>query len=158
MQAYAHAMQRANKKDDARRMVAQTALTEVLMQAFHADAAQVGGAAAHGALPSPETLYEACTTFTRNYLHAFMPDRQVPDARFARYDEMSSDTYSTNPIVRASCEHLAGMIYYDEGGEREYEDVLEPLKALRYAAVLCRYGAVHRGRASTARHVVEQLD
>ena len=159
MQAYSHAMQRNNAKDNARRMVTQTQLTDVLMDAFKADGVQTGGATDPDPLPDPEKLYEACTTFTRNYLHAFLPDRGVPDARFAPYDDVSGDSYRTNPIVRAACEHLAGMIYYDEGGAREYDDVLEPLKGLRYAGVLCKYGEVHRGRASkTTRPVVEQLD
>ncbi|KAJ1468657.1 hypothetical protein T484DRAFT_3629592 [Baffinella frigidus] len=53
---------------------------------------------AHG---DPETLYNAATTFTRAYLQAFMPKRiNGADARFAPYADISSDTYSDNPIVR----------------------------------------------------------
>ena len=162
MQAYTQAMQRGNEKANAKRRATQTALTQVLMQAFHADGPETapGAAPDPDPLPDPEGLYGACTTFTRNYLHAFMPDRPVPDARFAAYDDVSTDSYGTNPIVRASCEHLAGMIYYDEGGERSFEDVLAPLKRLQFSGVLCRYAEVHRARAAASPHgnSVEELD
>jgi len=162
MQAYSHAMQRGNEKANAERMATQTALTEVLMQAFHADgpATAPGAVADPDPLPNPEALYTACTTFTRNYLHAFMPDRPVPDARFAAYDDVSTDSYGGNPIVRASCEHLAGMIYYDEGGTRPFEDVLAPLKRMQFSGVLCKYGEVHRARAAATAvaNSVEELD
>ena len=160
MQAYTHAMQRGNEKANAKRMAAQTELTQVLMRAFHADGMQTGIVTDADPLPNPEGLYEACTTFTRSYLHAFMPDRPVPDARFAAYDDVSTDSYRTNPIVRASCEHLAGMIYYDEGGERAFADVLSPLKRMQFSEILCKYAEVHRARAMATPPVncVEDLD
>jgi hypothetical protein len=155
-------MQRGNEKANAERMATQTALTQVLMQAFRADGrtAAPGAVADPDPLPDPEGLYAACTTFTRNYLHAFMPDRPVPDARFAAYDDVSTDSYKSNPIVRASCEHLAGMIYYDEGGTRPFEDVLAPLKRIQFSGVLCKYAEVHRARmaATAAANCVEELE
>jgi hypothetical protein len=162
MQAYAHAMQRDHGKENAQRQLTQTELTSILMKSF-ADTSEP---------PDPEKLYIAAGTFTRAYLHAFMPARQVPDARFAPYDEISRCTYGNNPIVRASCEHLAGLILYDECpvgesvrdehgmvvGQRTYGDILESLKLQPFSKLLCTYAEVHRARAANGADVVEIVD
>jgi hypothetical protein len=160
MQAYAHAMQRDCARENLQRQQTQTELTRVFMTAF------AGGGSAN-----PEKLYAAASVFTRCYLHSFMPNRPIPDARFAPYDEVSTSTYDNNPIVRASCEHLAGMIFYDEcpAGEegqqqqqqqqqRSYADIVASLKTLPFSQILCMYAAVHRGRFTAASSVVEMLD
>jgi hypothetical protein len=134
MQAYAHAIQRDCVKDNDTRQKTQIELTNVLLDSFKAHS-------------DPEMLYEAGTTFTRNYLHAFMPKRSIPDARFAPYDEVASSCYENNPIVRASCEHLAGLMYYDGGGGTDYENLLEPLKGLPFSIILCKYAELHRARS-----------
>jgi hypothetical protein len=135
MQAYMHAMQRNCLKDNTEREKTQTDLTTTFQNAF--------------SNPSndPEKLYSACTTFTRSYLHAFMPNRPMVDARFAPYDDIASDTYTKNTIIKSSCEHLAGLIFYDEGGERTYEEVLEPLKNMPFSEVLAKYAEVHTARS-----------
>jgi hypothetical protein len=159
MQAYAFAMQRNCTKDNLQREQTQTDLTNVFVNVFR-------GATNNGNVPEPEELYTAATTFTRAYIHSFMPNRPVPDARFAPYEEISFNTHDSNPVVKASCEHLAGMIFYDEypdtGPEtvfdengcnmgfkqehRSYADVLNSLKMLPFSEILCKYAAVHRER------------
>ncbi|KAJ1468557.1 hypothetical protein T484DRAFT_1755024 [Baffinella frigidus] len=151
MQSYAFAIQRNNPGENLIRQATQTELTNVLMATF----------ASTSEPPNPEKLYTAAGTFTRNYLHSFMPKMPVPDARFAPYDEIARCTFGNNPIVHAACEHLAGMIYYDECpvgedvvidtmgnvvGQRSYADVLKSLENLPYSTVLCKYADVHRGR------------
>jgi hypothetical protein len=149
MQAYAFAMQRNSATDNAQREQTQTLLTNAFVTTFRDTT-------------DPEKLYVAATTFTRAYLHSFMPNRPVPDARFAPYDEIASSTHENNPVVKAACEHLAGMIFYDEYPDtdidpvtdengvqveqRPYENVLNSLKLLPFSDVLCKYAEVHRGR------------
>ena len=168
MQAYAFAMQRDCKKDNVRREKTQTELTNTFVTAFAGPLDSNKPAA-----PDPENLYDAATTFTRAYLHSFMPDRPVPDARFAPYDEVKSSTHDNNPVVRAACEHLAGMIFYDEypGADteevldengvhveqRSYETVLNSLKTVPFSDVLCMYARVHRERRCL-QPVVEIID
>ena len=136
-QAVTFAMQRDNKKDNVRREHTQKLLTSDLQKALQKSPP-----------PCAEKIYDSCTAFTRSYLHAFMPDRKFEaDARFAPYDEIKSDTYMNNPIVRASCEHLAGMIFYDNDGTPEYDETLEPLKKLCFSQILERYAKVHASRA-----------
>jgi hypothetical protein len=151
MQAYAHAIQRDCAKDNETRQMKQIELTNVFLGSFNAQS---------DTNPDPESLYEAGTTFTRNYLHAFMPKRSIPDARFAPYDEVASSCYENNPIVRASCEHLAGLMYYDTGGVTEYENILEPLKGLPFSIILCKYAELHRARSivPTLVELVDDLD
>jgi hypothetical protein len=168
MQAYAFAMQRNCVTDNVQREKTQTELTNVFVAAFRGplDSNDVTP-------PDPEQLYVAATTFTRAYLHSFMPSRPVPDARFAPYDEISSSTYENNPVVKAACEHLAGMIFYDEYPDadadpvldengvqveqRSYDTVLTSLKMMPFSAVLCKYAEVHRARRYL-QPVVEMLD
>ena len=99
MQAYVHAMNRDCKKDNEEREKTQIELTRVLQLAF-CDPTK-----------SPEQLYNSCTTFTRAYLHAFMPERNSIDARFPPFSEIACDSSKTNNIIRSACEHLAGLIY-----------------------------------------------
>jgi len=153
MQAYTHAMKRANPRDDARREKTQIDLTRTFMHAFSTKA--------H--IPKAQDLYEAATTFTREYLHSFMPDRQnMVDARFAPYEEICYATYSNNPICRAACEHLSGMISYDEAGvvenARSFEEVLSSLKDKPFSELLSKYAEVHTGRNADEREVVEILE
>lgn len=149
MQAYAFAIQRNSATDNAQREVSQTKLTNTFLTAFRSTL-------------SPEKLYDASTIFTRSYLHSFMPDRPIPDARFAPYEEISSSTHDNNPIVKAACEHLAGMIYYDEYPNadaadvleedgmqvqhRSYETILNSLETLPFSEILSKYAEVHVGR------------
>jgi len=141
MQTCLHAMRRDCASDNERRQKEQTELTGVFLAAFR------GSTETPGQPPDPETLYKAATVFTRGYLRSFMPDRaNVPDARFAPFDEVSSSTYQNNPLVRASCEHLAGLIYYDRGGEEPYDDLLAPLKHVPFSGILSKYADVHRAR------------
>ena len=63
MQAYVHAMRRNCEKDNVQREKTQTALTNVLLTEFCDES------------NNSEQLYNACTTFTRAYIHAFMPDK-----------------------------------------------------------------------------------
>jgi hypothetical protein len=135
MQAYVHAMRRNCEKDNAQREKTQTSLTNVLLAEFCDES------------NNSEQLYNACTTFTRAYIHAFMPLRPIVDARFAPYDEIASDTYGKNPIIRSCCEHLAGLIYYDENGTRNYDEILEPLKTMSFSQVLAKYAQVHITRS-----------
>lgn len=164
MQAYMHAMRRDDARDNTTREETQTELTRVFMTAFKTvpatpapsdekhptdagwdDAPSVCVAVC--VTPDPETLYNAATTFTRAYLQAFMPKRiNGADARFAPYADISSDTYSDNPIVRGACEHLAGTIFYDEDGVRDFDAVLTPLKTLRFSEILTKYAEVHSAR------------
>lgn len=162
MQAYAHAMQRDNQNENMQRQATQTELTRVFMSVF-----------ADAGTPDPEKLYIAAGTFTRSYLHSFMPERRVPDARFAPYDDIRNDTYAQNAIVRSSCEHLAGMIFYDECpigenvprdkdgvavDQRPYAEVLESLKLQPFSKLLCEYATVHRNRMSQGAVLVEMTD
>jgi hypothetical protein len=140
-QAILFAMRRDCKKDNTVRQHKQIQLTDVFIAAFR------------DSLNTPENLYIAAMKFTREYLHCFMPTRTVPDARFAPYDEIRTSTYRNNPIVRSSCEHLAGLIFYDESGERPYDDVLAPLQNLPFCDILCKYRDVH-----TARGIQEEAD
>jgi hypothetical protein len=162
MQAYAFAIKRDCAKDNAQREKTQIALTNVFVTAFQCDKT-----------PNPEELYSAATTFTRAYLHSFMPNRPVPDARFAPYDEICFNTHDSNPVVRAACEHLAGMIFYDEypdadaaavidadGVEvnsRSYQEVLESLKMMPFSEIISKYAEVHRGRREL-QPVIEMLE
>ncbi|KAJ1470484.1 hypothetical protein T484DRAFT_1753836 [Baffinella frigidus] len=156
MQAYAHAIQRDNENENTRRQVTQTELTRAFVAQFTS------------ANADPEKLYTAAGTFTRSYLHSFMPDRLIPDARFAPYDEIATSTYEKNPVVQAACEHLAGMIFYDEcpvGNEtvadaveqRPYKEVLDSLKCLPFSTILSIYAAVHRGRMQDALPTLTEL-
>ena len=149
MQAYTHAMNRNNQKDDARRERTQMDLTSTFIQAFSTETKP----------PRPQDLYEAATKFTREYLHSFMPDRtNMVDARFAPYDEMCYATYHDNPICRAACEHLSGMISYDEAGfdnARSFKEVLSSLKDKPFSELLCKYADVHTSRNADAHDVVE---
>jgi hypothetical protein len=134
MQTCMHAMRRDCGTDNVRRQHEQTRLTGVFLAAFRGP-------------PEPETLYTAATVFTRAYLRSFMPDRtNVPDARFAPFDDVASSTYQNNPLVRASCEHLAGLLYYDRGGEEPYDDLLAPLKRVPFSGILTKYAELHRAR------------
>lgn len=163
MQAYAYAMQRDCQKENMQRQETQTELTRVLVSEFTQSSDP----------PDPEKLYTASGTFTRSYLHSFMPKRQVPDARFAPYDDVCNDTYTNNAIVRSSCEHLAGMIFYDECpvgehvvrdehgtavGQRSYDEILESLKTRPFSKLLCNYSEVHRARMAQETGLVEILD
>ena len=134
MQAYIHAMNRNHAKDNEQREITQKALTAVLNTAFCE------------LEEDPEKIYNSCTTFTRAYLHAFMPNRDVLDARFASYSDVASDTYNNNPIVRSSCEHLAGLIFYDESGTVPYDTILTPFKTIPFSDVLREYSKVHIAR------------
>ena len=135
MQTCLHAMRRDCASDNVRRQREQTELTGVFLGVFR------------GSTETPATLYTAATVFTRGYLRSFMPDRtNVPDARFAPFDEVSSSTYQNNPLVRSSCEHLAGLLYYDRGGEVPYDDLLAPLKHVPFSGILSKYAEVHRAR------------
>lgn len=158
MQAYAFAIQRDSALDNAQREITQTKLTHAFITAFQSNV-------------PPEKLYDAATTFTRSYLHSFMPNRPVPDARFAPYDEISSCTYENNPIVKAACEHLSGMIYYDEYPDenasasfddagvqvqcRSYEEILDSLKNVAFSEVLHKYAQVHMGRQQASPGIEE---
>jgi len=133
-QAVVHAMRRDCKKENMVRQVKQVQLTNVFMVTFR-DPSQ-----------TPEVLYREATSFTRQYLHSFMPDRSVPDARFAPYDEIHTSTYYNNPLVRSSCEHLAGLMYYNEAGVRSYDEVLVDLKTLPFSTLLTKYRDVHIAR------------
>jgi len=136
-QAVTFAMQRDNEKDNIQRAQTQTVLTNDFQKALQ-----------ETPTPCEEKIYESCTRFTRAYLHAFMPDRKFEaDARFAPYDVIKDDTYTNNPIVRAACEHLAGMIFYDNSGKPDYAETLEPLKKLRFKELLKRYAKIHTSRA-----------
>jgi hypothetical protein len=146
MQAYVHAMQRDCVKDNAQREKTQTELTCVLQSAF-CDPSN-----------DSEKLYNSCTTFTRAYLHAFMPNRPVMDARFASYEDVASDTYTNNPIIRSACEHLAGLKFYDEGGERTYDAILEPLKTMPFSQVLSKYAEVHTTRSIDIPSITEIVE
>jgi hypothetical protein len=146
-------MRRANPVDDARREKTQIDLTSTFMRAFSTKAQP----------PKPQDLYEAATVFTRLYLHSFMPDRQnVVDARFAPYDEICYATYNDNPICRSACEHLSGMVSYDEAGvldnARSFEEVLSSLKDKPFSELLVKYAEVHTGRNANAHDVVEVLE
>jgi hypothetical protein len=160
MQAYAHAMQRDNQKENAERQNMQKILTGTFIASF------TDG----NGPPDPVKLYNAAGTFTRSYLHSFMPMRPIPDARFAPYEEVHKSTYGNNPIVRASCEHLAGMIFYDECPvgddilhdehgvaiqQRPYDEILESLKREPFSSVLCKYADVHRARMTDVATLVE---
>ena len=151
MQSFAFAIQRDNQSENVIRKNTQTELTRVFMTVF----------ASTSEPPNPEKLYNAAGKFTREYLHSFLPKMQIPDARFAPYDEISGNTSENNPIVSGACEHLAGLMYYDEClvGEdavldvdgivveqRPYADILKSLKYLPYSTLLCMYSEVHRGR------------
>ena len=156
MQTCMHAMRRDCVADNVRRQKEQTELTGVFLAVFS------GSAETPGSPPDPATLYTAATVFTRGYLRSFMPDRtNVPDARFAPFDEVSSSTYQNNPLVRASCEHLAGLIYYDRGGEEPYDDILAPLKHVPFSGILSKYADVHRARgvleAAESLHSISEL-
>jgi len=133
-QAMVHAMRRDCTMENAVRLQKQVQLTDVFLKAFR-DPSQ-----------TPEALYVEAGSFTRQYLHSFMPDRTVPDARFAPYDEIRTSTYGNNPIVRSTCEHLAGLMFYNEAGVRPYDEVLTPLKTLAYADILSMYRDVHVAR------------
>jgi hypothetical protein len=152
MQAYAHAMQRDNQKENTVRKQSQEVLTQTLLASFTNDAIS----------KDSEKLYIACSTFTRSYIHAFMPNRPMPDTRFAPYEMICSNTYETNPIVQAACEHLAGMIYYDENNEatvqRPYSEVLESLKSQPFSSLLRKYADVHIGRMKEGANLVEITD
>jgi hypothetical protein len=152
MQAYAHAMQRDNQKENTERKNTQEILTQSLLTSFtEATTSQ-----------DPEKLYMACSTFTRSYIHAFMPKRPMLDARFAPYDEVCKDTYEKNPVVHAACEHLAGMIFYDEHNgtseKRPYAEVLESLKCEPFSSVLCKYADVHNRRMKEGATLIEIED
>jgi len=143
MQAYTVAMKRDCQRDNKVREIKQTELTGILLAAFcNKD-------------NTSQQLYDACTTFTRDYLHAFMPNRQIPDARFSPYEDIACDTYKTNKVICSCCEHLAGLIYYDEGGANEYEDVLEPFKDMPFSQILQEYAKVHIGRALNIPSIIE---
>jgi hypothetical protein len=146
MQAYQHAINRNNIKDNAVRENTQIELTHIFIKAFT------------NPNRDPKALYEAATTFTRAYLHSFMPARSVPDARFAPYEDIAFDTYAKNTIVAAACEHLAGMIFYDEDGVRSYQEVLADLKNLRFSEILDKYAEVHTARSVDVPTLVEVVD
>ena len=146
MQAYIHAMRRNNAKDNKQREITQTQLTALLQQSFCDNSNY------------PEKMYNSCTTFTRAYLLAFMPERKVMDARFASYSDIEHDTYSNNPTVRASCEHLAGLMFYDEGGCETYENIISPLKTMPYSQVLSKYAELHIARCATMPHINEIIE
>ena len=143
MQSYAHAIQRDDPGANEVRKATQLQLTHELMTVFvKIDA-------------TPEALYNSACTFTRSYLHSFFPKMQVPDARFAPYDEVANDMPGNNPIVRTASEHLAGMILYDECPEtleegdvqpRSYSEIVESLKNKPFSQLLSMYGDVHRKR------------
>jgi hypothetical protein len=130
-QAVVHAMRRDCKKENSVRQQMQIQLTNTFLATFR-DPSQ-----------TPEALYSEATTFTRQYLHSFMPDRPIPDARFAPYDEIHTSVYGNNPLVRSSCEHLAGLMFYNEAGVRPYDEVLADLKALPFSILLSKYRDVH---------------
>ena len=145
MQSYAFAMQRDNPDENLIRKITQTELTRVFMTVF----------ANTSEPPDPEKLYAAAGKFTREYLHSFLPKMRIPDARFAPYDEIARSTSKNNPIVYGTCEHLAGLMYYDERNvgeddtvveQRPYADILTSLKDLPYSTLLCMYADVHRER------------
>ena len=146
MQAYVHAMRRDNAKDNKQREVTQTQLTALLQQSCCDN------------LKSPEKLYNSCCTFTRAYLHAFMPDRKVMDERFAPYSDIALDTFYSNPTVRASCEHLAGLMFYDEGGCETYENLISPLKTMPYSQVLSKYAELHIARCAVLPSIKEIIE
>ena len=146
MQGYIHAMKRDNQHDNSIREKKQIELTTALLNAFCNEK------------NSSDHLYNSCTTYTRSYLHAFMPNRDVPDARFPQYDDIACDTYETNPIIRSCCEHLAGLIYYDESGEKEYDDILEPFKNMPFSQVLKKYAEVHTKRSLNIPSIMEIPD
>ena len=149
MQAYVHAMNRDCVEDNSQREKTQIELTRVLQLAF-SDPSK-----------SPEQLYNSCTTFTRAYLHAFMPKRDVMDARFPPFDDIACDSSKNNNIIRCACEHLAGLIYYDEGGSRTYEEILSPLKDMQYSRILSKYAEVHTARlidTPTITEIMEEPD
>jgi hypothetical protein len=143
MEAMTHAMARDNPKENKIREIRQTELTNILLAEFC------------NKLNTPLKLYDACTTFTRNYLHSFIPHRTVPDARFAHYEDVSCDTYTKNHMVRSCCEHLAGLIFYDKGGEIEYDDILEPFKNMPFSQILQEYAKVHTSRSLEIPSIIE---
>jgi hypothetical protein len=144
-QAMIHAMRRECPSENEVRQATQIHLTNVFLEAFRTSEA-------------PETLYTACTDFTRGYLISFMPSRaNSTDVRFAPYDEVRYSGYE-NPVTRSACEHLAGLIYYDEGGARQYGEVLGTLKNLKLAEILSKYREVHLARGMACAHSLVQLD
>ena len=70
MEAMTHSMARDDPKENKIREIRQTELTNVLQAEFC------------NKLNNSQQLYDACTTFTRNNLHSFIPHQTVPDARF----------------------------------------------------------------------------
>ena len=146
MQAFVHAMRRDCEKDNTKREKTQIELTRALQSAF-CDPTM-----------TPEKLYNSCTTFTRAYLHAFMPERSSQDARFAQYSDIACDTYNNNNIIRCACEHLSGLIYYDEGGSRTFEDILTPLKDMQFSQILLKYAEVHTQRSLEIPTITEIVD
>ena len=143
MQAMSHAVARDNPKENKVRELTQIDLTNTLLVEFC------------NKLNTPQNLYDACTSFTRNYLHSFLPDRTVPDARFANYDDIACDTYNSNKMIASCSEHLAGLVYFDEGGENEYDDLLEPLKNMPFSQILQEYAKVHIARSLNIPSIIE---
>jgi hypothetical protein len=135
MQAISHASSRDNPKDNKVRELTQIDLTNTLLMEFC------------NKLNTPQNLYDACTSFTRNYLHSFLPARNVPDARFAAYEDIACDTYTSNKMIANICEHLAGLMFYDQDGKKEYDDCLEPLKNMPFSQILQEYAKVHINRS-----------
>ena len=143
MEAMTHAMARDSPKENKIRQIRQTELTNILPAEFC------------NKLNTPQNLYDACTSFTRNYLHCFLPKRSVPDARFANYADIACDTYNSNKMIASCAEHLAGLMFYDEDGKKEYDDCLEPLKNMPFSQILQEYANVHVNRSLEIPSIME---
>lgn len=157
MQGLAFSMQRLDAAQNKRRCDKQLTLTKDFLRDFR----RSGGvsAAGGGCALTPEQLYDRCTEFTRGILLALMPWREKQgdvDARFARFDEIAREKYDSNPIVKATCEHLAGMLLYDGGDHSaSFDEIVRTLKPLNYGQLLTEYARVHRERGRAG---VEMVD
>ena len=137
-QAMMHSMQRENKQLDERRKNAQRAATRELLRKFRQPSQGVGG-------KDCSNLYDAARSFTVAYMESFSPGTTL-EFRFAHWDQIKGEIAEKNPIVRAAAQHLAGMLYYDADGAREFKDLESELDKLPFHALLVRYAEVHRAR------------
>jgi len=137
-QALMHSMEREEKQLDERRKIAQLAATKELLRVFR-QPLEAGGE------KRCSDLYDAARAFTVAYMESFSPGTTL-EFRFAHWDQIKDEVAEKNPIVRAAAQHLAGMLYYDADGAREFKDLEGELEKLPFHALLVRYAEVHRAR------------
>ena len=137
-QALMHSMERENKQLDERRKIAQLAATKELLRVFRKPYKT-------GEEKECSELYNAALAFTVAYMESFSPGTTL-EFRFAHWDQIKGEIAEKNPIVRAAAQHLAGMLYYDADGAREFKDLESELEKLPFHALLVRYAEVHRAR------------